>query len=118
MSARKISPERAKAARWQHYFGAGVRALAIEYGVNHTSMSRLLRGMTYPEAGGPLAITQPRGKIGPVGAVNVRLDHARTGANSVQLGRKYGISATEAAWILRGISYPRAGGPLVSSLTC
>lgn len=118
MSARKVPPERVKAARWQHYFGAGVRALAIEYGVNHTSMSRLLRGMTYSDAGGPLAVTQPRGKIGPVGAVNLRLDHARTGENSVQLGRKYGISATEAAWILRGIAYPGAGGPVVSTLVC
>jgi hypothetical protein len=107
-----MQPEHAKAARWQHYFGVGVRPLAIEYGVNHTSMSRLLRGMTYTDAGGPIAATQPRGKIGPVGALNLRLDHARTGANTVELGRKYGISATDAGWILRGIVYPDAGGPV------
>jgi hypothetical protein len=115
LASRKLTPELAAGIRLQYKFGAGVRQLAREYGMAHSAVSRLVRGITYPDAGGPVAAKKPRFKLNDAVALEIRLERARTFATIAELGVKYGVSDSEISLILRGIAYPRAGGPILKA---
>ena len=107
-----LGPAQVIAARVErHEQKTEVRVLAKKYKVSHTSMSRLLRGVTYAHLGGPI---DPGGKrkLTPqevVAARQLRYDFKMSVA---ELALMYDVDRSSMRRILRGLAHLKDGGPI------
>jgi DNA-binding MarR family transcriptional regulator len=107
-----LRPAQIVAARIErHEQKTEVRTLAKKYKVSHTSMSRLLRGVTYPNLEGPLDPGSQR-KLTRQEVVAAR--HLRHDFETpiTDLARMYDVNRSSMRRILCGISYRNVGGPI------
>lgn len=113
---RKLTDEEVYSARLRASLGEPIYKLAIDYDINHSGMSKLVRGVLYKSAPGPITPAKPKETVGNAGAFTMRMDRARTNAPRKVLARKYGCSESTVSLILTGKRYPNAGGPILERL--
>lgn len=112
----KLTVRLVEALRHRHAAGASLCALARECDVNKTVMRRALQGKTWPSAGGPLAVSQPKKYESYIGSTHAnsklteeivrsaRMRHAN-GLSGQKLADEYGVSISVMYDALKGRSW-------------
>lgn len=110
---RLLTDEDAHTIRDLYADGITQAAIALEYNVAASTISNVVRGKTYPTAGGPLADPEPRGRVlNAKEAKQIREEHVDGGATIAELSAKYGTGPKNISHILVGRNWPNAGGPI------
>lgn len=91
------------------------REIASRYSLSRSTVSRLVRGDTYQHAGGPTTVS-PTGngshrRLNGDTVAAIRRAYA-DGATQATLSEEYGPSQGSISDIVRGHTYPSAGGPI------
>lgn len=117
VNKRRLTADQVYGARVRARMGEQITVLAAEYGLNHSGMSKIVRGIHYKNVGGPISAAKPKETVGNVAAFTMRMERARTNAPRKVLARKYGCSESTVSLILTGKRYKDAGGPIWERLT-
>jgi hypothetical protein len=114
------------AMRERYAAGESQAALSSAYGSPRSVVSRIVTGLLYRHAGGPIAaIVSAMDRGSRIGRVDggrkltnaqarlIRVRHA-AGDSAAALAHEYGVSAPTLGALLRGSTYRTAGGPMVA----
>ena len=105
-----ITPEVARAVRDAYAAGEKQKDIGDRFGLSQASVSLLVTGRIWPEAGGP--ITLRHRKVTAVDVVAIRAAYARNGVTQKELAVEYGIDRATVGQIVRGDAWKRASGPI------
>lgn len=83
--------------------------LAEEYGVCHSVISDTVQGKLWKQAGGGIFHRQ---RLTEAQVVKIRERFAAGGVRKAALAREYGVDDTAIGQLIRGKTWPHAGGPI------
>jgi hypothetical protein len=110
---KQLTDEEARTIRDLYADDVTQAALALEYSVSPGTISNVVRGNTYPDAGGPIVEGKPRGRVLTAqDAKRIRESHVNDNTPIADLSAKYGTSRANIQHILVGRTWPNAGGPI------
>lgn len=111
LPSQALMPSGAKQIRELYTKGTPPEELAKKYNVSRAVIWDVIRGRTYKNAGGPdcknLRMSALENKV-----KNIRLDYAKGGVTTKQLGERYGMDQSTICDIVNGKSSPQLGGPI------
>ncbi len=117
---RHLTNRQAKMIREDYAEGGSTQMdIADRFGVSQYTVSSVLLGKTYADAGGPIrSPDSPRvngRSLSPAQARQMREDYARGNVTQRELVKRYNVSETSVSNVLTGKSYVDAGGPIATA---
>lgn len=77
------------------------RELAEEYGVTQATISSIVRGDRWPQAGGPIVKKPKRTRLTPADVISIRQEYGAGHITQGHLADKYGVSQVQISAIVR-----------------
>ena len=106
----KLTAEAVAEIRSAAKAGEATATLALRFGVETTTINRVIVGKTWKHVGGPSRKVKPYGKLTAGQALEIRRAYSEDGETEASLARRFGVDVTNISCVIAGKTWKHAGG--------